>query len=84
MKITLELSDFDEHGGPPEILAEKIKRAIDFGFTIEVMKVPSHSPWHSEAKFVDVGNQTAHRLIGPIEVELAEPTKDTNRNRTKD
>jgi hypothetical protein len=84
VKIILEVSDFGEHAGPPELVAEKIERALAFGYTIEVMKVPAHSPWMSEAKFVDVGGQMTHVLVGPIDVEFAAPaaTSDPEIERT--
>lgn len=83
MRIILEVTDFDEHAGPPEAVAEKIERALAFGYTIEVMKVPGGSPWQSEAKFVDVGGQAAHSLVGPVEVTLAPLNKDAAPKRAR-
>jgi hypothetical protein len=74
VKIIIEPSDFGEHAGPKN--PEWIEYALGYAFTIEVMKQPGRE---LEATFLDVNRQFQHRLVGPIDVEFAEPAKDANR-----
>jgi hypothetical protein len=76
VKIILELSDFGEHAGLKN--REWVEYALGYAYTIEVVKQPGREP---EASFIDVNRQFAHRLVGPIDVELVAPTKETKRNR---
>lgn len=76
MKIIIEGGDFDEHYGPPKMVEESVRRALDFAYTIEVVKRPDTSQGETpiEATFHDLPRQMAMRIVGPIEVEFARST----------
>ncbi|HEX5247805.1 MAG TPA: hypothetical protein VFW41_11820 [Gaiellaceae bacterium] len=84
MKIILEPSDFpDTYYGDGEKSAEIcVRRALDFAYTLEVMKQPDTPQGVSAAKatFHDIPRQIAVEIVGPVEVEFVLPKKPTIQN----
>jgi hypothetical protein len=74
VKIILEPSDFNEHAGPQ--VGDWVRYALTYAYRLEVIKQAGREP---EASLIDVNRQMVYNLVGPIDVELTEPTKDANR-----